>query len=149
MSLAAALALACGGPTTKGEKGEKDMHRPIHFEILCDNPEKASAFYRDVLGWDIANWQGQTYWLATTGPEGTPGINGGIMHKHLPQSVINTVDVASIDETLGKIERAGGRKVLGPNQIPGVGLHAYCADPEGNLFGILQPEPPAGTDRKF
>lgn len=148
MSLAAALALRGGGLTTKREKRERDMHRPIHFEILCDNPEKAAAFYRDVLGWDITSWQGQTYWLATTGPEGTPGINGGLMHKHLPQTVINTVDVASLEETLSKIERAGGKKVLGPNQIPGVGLHAYCADPEGNLFGVLQPAPAADSDRK-
>ena len=40
---------------------------------------------------------------------------------------------------LEKVEAAGGKKVHGPNEIPGVGVHAYCADPEGNLFGILQP----------
>ncbi len=115
------------------------MHRPVHFEILCDNPEKIAAFYRDALGWEIASWgPQQTYWLVTTGPENTPGINGGIMNKHFPQAVINTVDVPSLQEALEKIEKAGGRKIHGPNQIPGVGLHAYCADPEGNLFGILQ-----------
>lgn len=122
------------------------MYRPIHFEILSENPERVAAFYRDVLGWEIASWPGQTYWLATTGPEGTPGINGGIMHKHLQQPVINTVAVASLDETLGKIEQAGGKKVMGPNQIPGIGLHAYCSDPEGNLFGILQPAEPAAGE---
>ncbi len=101
-----------------------------------------AAFYRDVLGWDVSTWGGsQAYWLVTTGAEGTPGINGGLMHKHFPQPVINTVDVASLDEALRKIEQAGGRKIHGPNQIPGIGLHAYCADPEGNMFGILQPAP--------
>jgi predicted enzyme related to lactoylglutathione lyase len=75
----------------------------------------------------------------TTGPEGTPGIDGGIMGRHLPQAVINTIQVESMDETLSKIEGAGGKKVHGPEEIPGVGLHAYCADPGGNLFGIMQP----------
>ncbi len=117
------------------------MHRPIHFEILCENPEKIAAFYRDVLGWESASWgEQQTYWVVTTGPDGTPGINGGIMHKHFPQAVINTVDVASLQEALEKVENAGGKKIHGPNEIPGVGLHAYCADPEGNLFGVLQPK---------
>jgi predicted enzyme related to lactoylglutathione lyase len=37
---------------------------------------------------------------------------------------------------------------MGPNEIPGVGLHAYCADPEGNLFGILQPAPASRPDQK-
>lgn len=116
------------------------MHRPIHFELLCENPEKTAAFYREVFGWQSASWGSeQTYWLVTTGPEGTPGINGGIMNKHFAQAVINTVDVPSLEEALQKIEQTGGKKIHGPNQIPGVGLHAYCADPEGNLFGILQP----------
>jgi predicted enzyme related to lactoylglutathione lyase len=116
------------------------MNRPVHFEILADDPGKIADFYQKVLDWKVATWQGpQTYWLVTTGPEGTSGINGGIMKRHFAQAVINTVAVQSLDETIKKIETEGGKKVHGPNEIPGIGLHAYCADPEGNLFGILQP----------
>ena len=116
------------------------MTRPIHFEILADDPEKVAAFYREIFGWEISSWQGPlSYWLVTTGAEGTPGINGGIMHRHLPQAVINTVEVESLDAMLAKLETLGGKKVHGPEEIPGIGLHAYCADPEGNLFGMLQP----------
>ena len=116
------------------------MKRPVHFEILADDPERAAAFYEAVLDWQIARWQGseQIYWLVTTGPEDVPGINGGIMGRHSPQAVINTLEVTSLEDTLKKIEAAGGRKVQGPNEVPGVGLHAYCADPEGNLFGVMQ-----------
>jgi len=116
------------------------MNRPMHFEILATDPEKVGAFYRDLFGWNIATWDApQTYWLVTTGPEGTPGINGGIMHRHFPQAVINTIPVDSMDQTLKQVVSLGGKKVNGPNEIPGIGLHAYCADPEGNLFGVLQP----------
>jgi len=117
------------------------MNRPVHFEILTDHPEKIGAFYREVLGWEIATWDGeeQTYWLVTTGPEGSPGIDGGIMHRHFSQSVINTMEVESLENAAAAVKNAGGKVVQGPNQIPGVGLHAYCADPDGNLFGLLQP----------
>ena len=119
------------------------MYRPVHFEILADNPEKISIFYRSVLGWKVEPWSGQgsPYWLVTTGPDDVPGINGGIMHRDFPQPVIHTIEVESLSDCLKKVESAGGKLVNGPNEIPGVGTHAYCSDPEGNLFGLLQPVP--------
>ncbi len=122
------------------------MARPVHFEILADEPEKAAVFYGDVFGWKISTWDGgeQGYWLADTGPDDTPGIHGAIMHRHFSQAVINTVEVDSLEETLKKIAKAGGKKIHGPEEIPGVGIHAYCEDPEGNLFGVMQPARPPG-----
>jgi uncharacterized protein len=121
------------------------MARPIHFEILSDNPERIVGFYRETLGWTASTWNGpQSYWLIGTGAEGTPGINGGIMHKHFPQPVINTVEVASLEDTIAKVVAAGGKVVRGPNDIPGVGRHAYCSDPDGTLFGVMQPQPHEG-----
>jgi hypothetical protein len=114
--------------------------RPIHFEILAKEPEKMSTFYRELFGWKIAAWEGpMAYWMVTTGPEGTPGINGGMMRRELPQAVINTVCVDSLEASLARVEALGGRKIMGPNDIPGIGKHAYCADPEGTIFGMLQP----------
>ncbi len=115
------------------------MNRPVHFEILGEDPAKLSGFYKDVFGWEIATWDGpQGYWLATTGQDG-PGINGGFMERHFPQAVINTIEVKSMAECVAAIETAGGKKIHGPQEIPGVGNHAYCADPEGNMFGLLEP----------
>lgn len=116
------------------------MSRPVHFEILANEPEKMAAFYQQALGWKITTWKGPApYWLVNTGEEGSPGINGGIMAREFQQGVINTISVASLSETLAKIEAAGGKKVQEPYEIPEVGKHMYCADPEGNLFGLLQP----------
>jgi predicted enzyme related to lactoylglutathione lyase len=116
------------------------MTRPVHFEILADDPVKVADFYEDIFGWEISTWDGpQKYWLVTTGPTEKPGINGGIMERHFKQAVINTVEVEALDEMIAKVEAAGGKKVHGPDEIPGVGTHAYCADPEGNLFGMMQP----------
>jgi predicted enzyme related to lactoylglutathione lyase len=121
------------------------MPRPIHFEILAENPERAVAFCREALGWEISTWgSAQAYWLVTTGPDTARGINGAIMGRELPQAVINTMEVESLEAALKRVEVAGGKKVHGPSEVPGVGMHAYCADPEGNLFGILQPLPREG-----
>lgn len=91
----------------------------------------------------MATWGGpQAYWLVKTGPDGTPGIDGGIMGRSFPQPVINTVEVESLDATTRRIEELGGRRVHGPNEVPGVGTVSYFADPEGNLFSCLQPAMP-------
>ena len=52
--------------------------------------------------------------------------------------MINTIEVASLEEALQKVEANGGRKVHGPNEIPDIGLHVYCEDPEGIIFGLIQ-----------
>ena len=117
------------------------MSRPVHFEILADDPVKIASFYEQVLGWQVTPWEGggEPYWLFTTGPEGTPGINGAAMHRSFKQAVINTIEVGSLEETMAKLEAAGGKVEFGPQDVPGVGKHVYCSDPEGNLFGVLQP----------
>ena len=116
------------------------MGRLVHFEILADDPQDAVKFYQSVFDWEIATWgEGeQAYWLITTGPEDVPGINGAIMGTNFPQKVINTIDVESLDEMLAKVNAAGGKLVHGPNEVPGVGMHAYCEDSQGILFGMMQ-----------
>lgn len=117
------------------------MSRVVHFEITSAAPERAARFYESVFGWKTATWGGpQSYWLLTTGPDGSPGINGGIMGKHFDQPVINTVEVESLADATQRIEAAGGKKVRGPNEIPNVGIHAYFIDPDGTIFGVLQPK---------
>lgn len=115
------------------------MTRPVHFEILAEDPQKISAFYEKALGWQINQWGEETYWLVTSGPDDVPGINGAIMGQNFDQAVINTIEIESLEESLAKVKAAGGKLVHGPNEIPGVGTHAYCADPEGTLFGLMQP----------
>jgi hypothetical protein len=88
------------------------------------------------------------YWLITTGPDGTPGINGGLLRRHGPgpaemqavNSYVCTVQVESVDTAVGKVAFLGGSVALPKMPVPGVGWLAYAKDPEGNLFGMLQPD---------
>lgn len=114
------------------------MPRIIHFEIPADDPKRAVEFYRKVFGWKLDKWGEMDYWLAMTGKEGEPGIDGAITTRAQVASTVNTISVPSIDDFTQKILKAGGKVVQPKMPIPGVGYFAYCMDTEGNLFGIMQ-----------
>lgn len=118
------------------------MPRPIHFEIPVENPDGAIAFYSKVLGWKFTKWDGPAdYWLISTGDSKEPGIDGGLLRRRDPaQPCVNTVGVPNLDETVKTVESNGGRCVVPKMPIPGVGWLAYCKDPEGNMFGLMQPD---------
>ena len=79
------------------------------------------------------------YWLIKTGPEAQPGINGGIARRSEGDSgVVNSIDVPSVDDYVGKIEGVGGSVVAPKMSVPGVGYMAYCKDPAGNVFCIME-----------
>ena len=122
------------------------MPRPIHFEIPVDDPDRAIAFYSTVLGWKFTKWDGpMDYWLISTGDAKEPGIDGGLLRRRDPaQPCVNTVDVADLDETVKTVESKGGLCVVPKMPVPGVGWLAYCKDPDGNIFGLMQMDPSAG-----
>jgi predicted enzyme related to lactoylglutathione lyase len=116
------------------------MPRVIHFEISAEKPERAIKFYEKVFGWKIEKWQGPVeYWLIMTGKEKEQGIDGGLARRTESEpSIVNTIDVPSVDEYIKKIEKNGGTITSPKHAVPGVGYLAYFNDPEGNIFGIMQ-----------
>lgn len=121
------------------------MSRVVHFEIHVDDPNRASKFYTDVFGWKFNKWEGPLdYWLISTGDTGCPGIDGGMMKRRDPMgNVYNTIGIESIDKSIEQITKAGGTIVVPKMPIPGVGWLAYFKDTEGNIFGVMQPDPSA------
>jgi predicted enzyme related to lactoylglutathione lyase len=121
------------------------MARVVHFEIPADDPARAVKFYETVFGWKIQKWDGpENYWLAMTGEEGQPGINGAITGRGEPTTVVvNTMDVASVDDSIAQVVANGGSVLMPKMPVPGVGYLAYFRDTEGNAFGIMQNDPNA------
>jgi predicted enzyme related to lactoylglutathione lyase len=129
------------------------MNRVVHFEIHAIDLDKMQQFYHDVFGWDIQDLGPQmgNYRMVNTGKDepGTQwtGINGGITPRQGDgpkggepvNAFVCTMSVSNIDETLAKIEKAGGTVATDKMDVPGVGTLAYRKDPEGNIFGVLQP----------
>lgn len=116
------------------------MPRVIHFEIAVDDPERASNFYREALGWKIEKWNGpMDYWLVATGEESEPGIHGALTRRaNSLAPIVNTLNVPDLDGFVAKVISAGGKVLLPRMAVPGIGYMAYCQDSEGNPFGMME-----------
>jgi len=128
------------------------MPRPVHFEIHAEQPARAIAFYEALFGWTFTSWGGgvMEYWLVTTGPDGEPGINGGLMQRKNPgQPFMNYIAVKSIEASLKKVEGAGGSICMPKTEIgSGMGWIAAFQDTEGNLMGFHQPPAKPAVKKK-
>ena len=123
------------------------MPRPIHFEIQCDDCNRAIAFYKSLFDWQFNQWGDNKYWLIVTGDKSKPGIDGGLMPRPMPgapqaMAAVNcyvcTMDVPDVDAYADKAVKGGGTVVVPKMAVPTVGWLVYCKDTEGNIFGMIQ-----------
>jgi uncharacterized protein len=121
------------------------MGRVVHYEITADDTARARKFY-EIFGWDIkdSGMPGGEYWLTASGPPDETGIGGAIMPRsYQKQPSIIWISVDDIDDMIEKVKANGGEAIGDKQKIPGVGTTIYIKDTEGNIVGMLQPEPPA------
>lgn len=125
------------------------MNRIVHFEIQAENIERAMKFYTEVFGWEFPKWMDEPLYMGVmTAPKDSkePGINGGLLIRkgsapangQPVNAFVCTVQVENIDETIKKIEAAGGTLALPKYAIMNMAWQAYYKDTEGNIFGIHQ-----------
>jgi predicted enzyme related to lactoylglutathione lyase len=55
-------------------------------------------------------------------------------------SFVCTVEITSLEKALSQSIALGGTVVLPNMPIQGVGWLAYVKDPDGNIFGLVQPD---------
>ena len=110
----------------------------VHWELAAKDPQKTSEFYAELFDWKINHHPEMQYWMAHTGGEG--GIDGGIMAPHgdAPNFVTFYVLVDDLAAYLAKAESLGGKTIMGPMPIPGVGSCAMFQDPGGNCIGLYK-----------
>jgi predicted enzyme related to lactoylglutathione lyase len=114
------------------------MGSPVSwFEIPAADPRRLAAFYKAAFGWGVEQYPGAEYFLLDTEADGS-GIGGAITKRGALQSPATTLYVESLEGAIATV-RANGGTILGePITVPEVGTYAYAADPEGNIFGMLQ-----------
>lgn len=135
------------------------MNRVVHFEIQADDLDRAQKFYEAAFGWTFQTMGAEYggYRVIMTGPSPDDmakgvkmediGINGGMMKREAPlpengkgpNSYTSIIGVANIDESIAKIDAAGGVPQTDKMEIPSVGHVRYYKDTEGNIFGIIEP----------
>ncbi len=125
--------------------------RFVWYEMLASDTSVAEAFYTQLIGW-------------TTKPGSIPDLPytewmngetpiGGLMtlpdeakQAGAPPHWLAYVAVPSVDDTLQQAEGLGGKKLMGPMDIPGVGRIAVIQDPQGAVFAVYTPAGEAPGD---
>lgn len=116
----------------------------VHFEIGCKNLDSTKRFYSDVFGWEYAAGAPNMAMIGNLGPFAptrTDGIGGHInCLGHPPHNYVTVyAQVNDLNATLAKIETLGGKTLIPPTEVPGMGHFAWFTDPEGNALGLWKP----------
>ena len=126
----------------------------VHFDIHCDDVERARRFYAAVFGWRFEAWGPPDYYLIRTGTDDDPGIHGSLSKRARPLADGDatgfecTVAVDSLPEIARAVEAAGGRVTLGETEITGVGRLIRFEDPERNpVCAMVYQTPPGAPGR--
>jgi uncharacterized protein len=117
-------------------------------QLLTDDTERASAFYRRVFGWESDAFGAVTLWRV-------PGYVGGKPEQPVPRDVVAgmaplTPDllaggvrphwridfwVDDVDATVATATELGGSGIVPPYDLP-IARQAVVADPQGAVFSV-------------
>ena len=118
--------------------------RPCWYELSTTDLAAAGGFYANLLGWSVADagMPEFTYHLATATDGGM--VAGLMSNEHQddapPPSWLIYFVCATADDRSAAMAEAGGGIVVPATDVPGTGRFAVCSDPQGAVFGVLQPE---------
>ena len=112
-------------------------------ELMTPDPAAALHFYHQLLGWsfDTMEMGGGTgpYRVVKVGDAAIGGIMG--MPPDSPPGMPPMwgcyVTVDNADETAGECAALGGKVLLQPTDIEGVGRFAVLQDPQGAVFSVI------------
>ena len=110
-------------------------------ELATSDPDASKAFYGEVFGWEFHSMEmpGGSYDCIKVGG----ALIGGVMKTPCPEgsTVWGTyVTVADVPKVHAKVLAAGGKVVMEPHQVPGVGTMFLFQDPQGALISAIQYE---------
>ena len=122
-----------------------------HFAINADDVDRAKAFYSEVFGWEFTSGGWPEFFHIDTGTE-KPGHPVGSLQRR--RVIVEgrpihgfecTIAVSDLGAVTDAAEAAGGRIVMDPYSIPGVGTLIFVEDTEGNIVGAMHYDPTTGS----
>jgi uncharacterized protein len=122
-------------------KVETWVGRFVWHEQVSSDPKQAQDFYTKLFGWGTEVFKpGEIdYTMISSGGQSHGGISKA-MEGAPPPHWLSHVRVANVDDTLLKVEGAGGKLVAGPFEMGEVGRMAIITDPQGAFISLYQPE---------
>jgi predicted enzyme related to lactoylglutathione lyase len=115
-----------------------------HFAINADDVPRAKRFYEQVFGWTFDAWGPPDFYQIKNAGKGLLGALQGRRELKAGVRVAGyevSLGVDDLKATIAAVEANGGRVLMQPYRIEGVGELIYFEDPEGNLVGAMQYDP--------
>lgn len=108
----------------------------VHVEVVGQDPDRLRAYYGELFGWQFGAPMGPTDYTVLENQEGTGGGIGKAPDGY-PGHVTFYVQVPDAEAALAKAESLGGTRMMGPDEVPGVGIViGLFSDPEGHTIGV-------------
>ena len=109
-------------------------HPVVHFEIGCHDAKQNAEFFGQLFDWRI-DPTGPALMIDTGADE---GIRGHLAELAAEWGTYITVyvEVADLEASIAKAEQLGGRRLVGPVDVPGRGSFAWLGSPEGHIIGV-------------
>lgn len=121
-------------------------HPVIHFEVIGADGDKLRSYYSQLFGWEFGDTVGPTNYAVTprdpSANSNGVGIGGGVgtAPEGYDGHVTFYVQVQDVGDALEKAEKLGGTRMMGPDEIPEVGITiGLFTDPEGHVIGVVKP----------
>jgi uncharacterized protein len=123
----------------------------IWYELMTDDPAGAREFYRAVVGWEIEA-EGQAVPTGTTYrmiQRADGGMAGGLLEISADMKAngarpgwLGYIHHPDVDGAVAAVKDAGGAVHMPAVDLP-VGRIAMVSDPQGAVFYLMNPTPPA------
>jgi len=114
-----------------------------HFALNADDVGRARAFFETAFGWTFNPWGPPGFYQTRSAG---PSLMGALQQRRaiggqvMPEVEL-TFAVDDVEDTVRRIEAAGGAAIMAPFHIETVGRLAFFRDTEGNIAGVMQYEP--------
>src|SRR5205807_3220087 len=106
-------------------------------EVVGKDPDKLRSYYGELFGWEFSEPMGPADYATLQNQEGVGGGVGGGPDGY-PGHVTFYVQVPDAEATLAAAERLGGKRMMGPDEVPGAGIViGLFTDPEGHTIGVM------------
>ena len=121
------------------------LGRPLWYELMTTDTTGAEAFYRTVVGWTTAPFEGAPQPYTMFNRAGDVPV-AGLMAKpddlDAPPFWAMYIGVPKLEEAAATITRLGGTAMSPVIEVPSVGRMQMMGDPQGAAFYIYEPANP-------
>ncbi|WP_406197631.1 VOC family protein [Kitasatospora sp. NBC_01560] len=133
--------------TTIGLDAVSTDNALVWAELHTPDQEAGAAFYATVFGWRSEKFPapGMSYLVLSPADGDQQATSFGgiapVMAEAEPPSWTPYFATGVVDELVGRAERAGGKVLMGAEDVQNVGRIAWLADPFGAPFALIKGDP--------